>query len=72
LPDVSALLRLDEIAIKNKSYNNKVLPELRQQNVRLTRKVLDSMANTIKFLGIDHTSPAFVSGVVADIISGIK
>lgn len=70
LPSVGATLRLNQIAVFRKSYSNKILPELKAQNVKLTPTVVKSFAAIVKLLGMDHNSPLFVSGIVSDICFG--
>jgi hypothetical protein len=64
LPEVSALLRLQQIVIPRKGYLRSILPTLRAQNVTLTPPAIRSMANVAKFLGLRYTSSlGHISGV---------
>ncbi|KAK5163118.1 uncharacterized protein LTR77_010902 [Saxophila tyrrhenica] len=69
LPDVGATLRLNQIAKLNKGYLSQVLPALKAQNMKLTAPVIKSIARIAEFLGVGHTFPLFVSGIVSDVIS---
>ncbi|KAK3695891.1 hypothetical protein LTR37_018296 [Vermiconidia calcicola] len=68
---IGSALRLGEIERERKGYAKVILPALLDQQVRLTPKMIEAVAEMVEFFGLTPKSPiAHIAGMISDYVEG--